>query len=264
MRFVLDCRLLLLAVAAATIHPTLISSAWGQAPAPSAAKELNVPPPGYTALFNGKDLTGWRGLPLKENANAKKKGRAFVAMSMPERLKASPEELAAAQKLGDASAHEHWKVEEGALVFDGKGESLCTDKDYGDFELYVDWKIKEIGDSGIYVRGSPQIQIWDPFTNPKVGMGEHWGSGGVFNNRLNPKDPLVMADRPIGSWNTFWIKMIGDKITVKLNGITVADHVTMENYWERDKPLYEKGTIELQNHGNTLWFRNIFLKEIKL
>jgi hypothetical protein len=227
-------------------------------------KPLNTPPPGFTALFNGKDLTGWKGLPLKVNTNEKKKAsRPYIAMSMPERLKATPEELAAAQKLGDESAREHWKVEDGVIVFDGKGENLCTEKDYGNFELYVDWKIKERGDSGIYLRGSPQIQIWDPFTNPNVATGEHWGSGGVFNNRFNPKDPLVLADKPIGSWNTFWIKMIGDKVTVKLNGPTVADHVTMEGYWERDQPIYEKGTIELQNHGNTLYFRNIYMKELR-
>jgi len=229
----------------------------------AAQPSLNVPPAGYKALFNGKDLTGWKGLPLKANANAKKKEAApYVAMTMPERLKATPEELAAAQKLGNESAREHWKVEDGAFVFDGKGQSLCTEKDYGNFELYVDWKIKEKGDSGIYLRGSPQIQIWDPFTSPNKATGEDKGSGGVFNNKNNPKDPRVMADKPIGEWNTFWIKIVGDKVTVKLNDKLVADNVTMENYWERDKPLYPTGTIELQNHGNTLWFRNIFIKEL--
>jgi len=228
----------------------------------AAQPNLNVPPAGYKALFNGTDLTGWKGLPLKVNTSKKGKGAPFVAMSMPERLKATPEELAAAQKLGNESAHEHWKVEDGAFVFDGKGQSLCTEKDYGNFELYVDWKIKEKGDSGIYLRGSPQIQIWDPFTSPNYATGEQWGSGAVFNNKIHTKDPLVMADRPIGAWNTFWIKIVGDRVTVKLNGPTVADDVVMENYWERDKPLYPTGTIELQNHGNTLYFRNIFIKEL--
>ena len=223
-------------------------------------EKLNVPPPGFTALFNGNDLTGWKGIPLKQNA---KKAGSYSAMTMPERLKASPEELAAAQKLGDQSAHEHWKAENGIIVFDGKGQNLCTEKDYGDFELYVDWKIEQKGDSGIYLRGTPQIQIWDPFTSPNLATGEQWGSGGVFNNQKNPKEPLVMADKPIGQWNTFWIKIIGDKVTVKLNGPTVADFVTMENYWERNSPLYEKGTIELQNHGNTLYFRNIYVKELR-
>jgi 3-keto-disaccharide hydrolase len=226
-----------------------------------AQDKLNVPPPGFTALFNGKDLTGWKGLPLKASPNPKKAG-SYVAMTMPERLKASPEELAEAQKRGDESAHEHWKVENGIIVFDGKGQNLCTAKDYGDFELYCDWKIKEKGDSGIYLRGTPQIQIWDPYTSPNTKTGEHKGSGGVFNNQKNPKDPMVMADKPIGEWNTFWIKIVGDKVSVKLNDKLVVDNVTMENYWERDKPLYPKGTIELQNHGNTLYFRNIFIKEL--
>jgi hypothetical protein len=228
-----------------------------------AQEKNNTPPPGYTALFNGKDLTGWRGIPLKVNMNPKKKTNALAPMTMPERRKASPEELAEAQKRGDESAHEHWKVEDGVLVFDGKGQNLCTDKEYGNFELYVDWKIKEQGDSGIYLRGTPQIQIWDPYTAPKIGMGEQWGSGGVYNNQVNPKEPLVLADKPIGEWNTFWIKMIGDKVTVKLNGPTVVDFVTMENYWEREQPLYPRGTIELQNHGNTLYVRNIYIRELK-
>ncbi|HMC10515.1 MAG TPA: DUF1080 domain-containing protein [Pirellulaceae bacterium] len=228
-----------------------------------AQEKLNVPPPGFTALFNGKDLTGWKGLPLKPNTNAKKKeAQPYVAMTMPERLSASPGDLAEAQQRGDESAKEHWKVEDGVIVFDGKGQSLCTAKDYGDFELYCDWKIKEKGDSGIYLRGTPQIQIWDPFTSPNTKTGEHKGSGGVFNNQKNSKEPTAMADKPIGEWNTFWIKIVGDKVSVKLNGKLVVDNVTMENYWERDKPLYPKGTIELQNHGNTLYFRNIFVKEL--
>jgi Domain of Unknown Function (DUF1080) len=228
-----------------------------------AQEKLNVPPAGYTALFNGKDLTGWKGLPLKPNMNAKKKeSQPYVAMTMPERLKASPGELAEAQQRADESAREHWKVESGVLVFDGKGQNLCTAKEYGDFEMYCDWKIHEKADSGIYVRGTPQIQIWDPFTAPNAKTGEHKGSGGVFNNQKNSKDPLVVADKPIGEWNTFWIKVVGDKVTVKLNDKLVVDNVTMENYWERDKPLYAKGTIELQNHGNTLYFRNIYVKEL--
>jgi hypothetical protein len=226
-------------------------------------KANNVPPQGYTALFNGKDLSGWRGIPLKPNTNAKRKeAQPYVAMTMPERLKASPSELAEAQQRGDESMREHWKVEGGVLVFDGKGHNLCTAKEYGDCEFYVDWKIKERGDSGIYLRGSPQIQIWDPFNTPNTKNGEEKGSGGIFNNQKNTKDPLVRADNPIGEWNTFWIKIVGDKVTIKLNDKLVVDNVTMENYWERDKPLYPKGTIELQNHGNTLYFRNVYLKEL--
>ena len=110
----------------------------------------------------------------------------------------------------------HWKVEDGALVFDGKGRSLATAKDYGDFEMYVDWKILPRGDSGIYLRGTPQVQIWDPEAEPQNAV----GSGGLFNNKKNPSKPSKRADKPIGEWNTFWIKMVGDKVWVKLNGET--------------------------------------------
>jgi hypothetical protein len=208
-----------------------------------AADELSRPPAGFTSLFNGHDLTGWKGLV----GNPKK------------RADMSDEELAAAQARANQDMREHWKVVDGVLVFDGKGHSLCTAKDYGDFEMLVDWKIEAGGDSGIYLRGSPQVQIWD--TSRKT-VGAQVGSGGLYNNKKHPSKPLKAADKPIGEWNTFRIIMIDDKVTVYLNDVLVVDHVTMENYWERDKPIYPRGQIELQAHNSTLWFRNIFIKPI--
>jgi len=207
--------------------------------------EDNTPPEGYTALFNGRDLDGWKGLmagPLDNPA---------------ERAKATPEQLAAAQVEADENMRQHWMVEEGVLVFDGGGRSLAAAKDYGDFELFVDWKIKEQGDSGIYLRGTPQVQIWDSAFNPQ-------GSGGLFNNQKpeNSSQPLVCADKPVGEWNTFHIRMVGDRVTIHLNGVLVVDNVVLENYWERDKPVYPSGQIELQNHGNTLYFKNIYIREL--
>jgi hypothetical protein len=175
------------------------------------------------------------------------------------RAEASPEERARAQTEADANMREHWKVEDGALVFDGKGRSLATAKDYGDFELYVDWKILPKGDSGIYLRGTPQVQIWDPEGEKQAAV----GSGGLFNNQKHPSKPTKRADKPVGEWNTFWIKMVGEKVWIKLNDELVVDGVVLENYWERSKPIYPTGQIELQNHGNTLYFKNIYIKELK-
>ncbi|MBN2327982.1 MAG: DUF1080 domain-containing protein [Candidatus Omnitrophica bacterium] len=199
----------------------------------------NVPPEGFIALFNGEDLTNWKGL---------------VANPV-QRAKMSPEELAEAQKKADERMRAHWHPVDGVLVFDGKGDSLCTAKDYGDFELLVDWKIKEKGDSGIYLRGSPQVQIWDP-------QNFNLGSGGLYNNQKNPSQPLVNADHPIGEWNTFRIIMVGERVTIYLNDELVVDNTILENYWERDKPIYPTGSIELQNHGNTLYFKNIYVREL--
>jgi hypothetical protein len=215
----------------------------------SAEAADNVPPPGFTALFNGKDLAGWKGL-LKQPLD-----------SPARRAKLTAEESAAAQKEADEVMRAGWRAENGMLIFNGKGRSLCTAKDYGDFEMYVDWKIEPHGDSGIYLRGSPQVQMWDPFTQPTM-YGSEVGSGGLYNNEKSPKNPAKVADKPIGQWNTCYIKMVGDKVTVKLNGQVVVDNVTLENYWERDKPIYPTGQIELQNHGSTLWFKNIYIREI--
>ncbi len=203
-------------------------------------------PKGFKPIFNGKDLSGWKGLV----------GNPKTRASM------SDEELATAQLEADEVMRAHWKVDNGILVFDGKGKSLCTENNYGDFELYVDWKILEAGDSGIYLRGSPQVQIWDTEYEPYFRHGAENGSGSLWNNKDNPRFPLVKADNPVGEWNTFYIRMIGERVTIKLNDQLVADNVVMENLWERNLPIYRNGQIELQNHGNTLYFREIYVREI--
>lgn len=209
-------------------------SAYGAKEEKAAAKD-NTAPKGFTALFNGKDLTNWQGL-----------------IELPARDKMSPEQRAEAQKKANAKYLPHWKVEDGVLVYDGKGQSLQTVKDYGNFELYVDWKIGKKGDSGIYLRGNPQVQIWD---NPI-------GSGGLYNNQKHPSKPLVVADKPVGEWNTFHIILKGDRATIFLNGQKVVDDTPLENYWAKGKPLPAKGPIELQHHGDHLWFKNIYVKEL--
>lgn len=201
---------------------------------------INEVPEGYTALFNGKDLDGWKGLvgnPLR-------------------RAEMSPDQLAKAQQTADDEMRENWKVVNGILAFDGTGSHLCTTKDYGDFEMLVDWKIGPNGDSGVYLRGTPQVQIWDPVV---------WeiGSGGLYNNQKTTSSPLVMADHPIGEWNTFRIKMEGENVTVHLNDKLVVDNLPLENFWDRTKPLFPTGQIELQTHGSPVYFRNVFIKETK-
>lgn len=199
----------------------------------------NAPPEGFRPLFNGKDLSGWRG---------------FVA-SPPERRAMMDDALAIAQARADSLMRAHWRVEDGVLIFDGEGQNICTEQDFSDFELLVDWKIEKGGDSGIYLRGSPQVQIWDP---------AQWaiGSGGLYNNQIGPSKPLAMADKPVGEWNRFRILMIGERVTVYLNDTLVVDNVVLENYWERDRPIYATGPIELQAHHTPLYFKNIFIREI--
>jgi hypothetical protein len=211
-----------------------------------AGPDDNKPPKGFKDLFNGKDLTGWQGL-----------------VELPERKKLTPEQLAQKQKEANEKYLPHWTVKDGILHYDGKGQSLQTVKDYGDFELYVDWKIPKGGDSGIYLRGNPQVQIWDSDNLPdSLKKDRGTGSGGLWNNQKHPNQPLVKADKPVGQWNTFHIIMKGDRVTVFLNGKKVVDNTPLENFWERGKPLPAKGPIELQHHGGPLWFKNIYIKQL--
>ncbi len=209
----------------------------------------NTAPEGFAALFNGQDLAGWKGLLKSPNDNPIK------------RAALSPDERQAAQKEADDNMRSHWKVQNGEIVFDGKGRSLCTGKNYADFEMLVDWKLPAHGDSGIYLRGSPQVQIWDPHTQPTL-HGSEVGSGAFYNNQKNQSKPLKVADNPIGQWNQFRIVMVGERAHVFLNGELVTRETVLENYWNRKMPIFPSEQIELQNHGDLLWFKNIYIREI--
>jgi len=212
------------------------------------AQEDNKPPQGFTALFNGTDLQGWHG----------------SGQNPLELAKLTPEEKTKLYESTLADLKSHWRVDNGDLVNDGQGGSAGTDQDLGDIELFIDFKIVPKGDSGIYLRGTPQVQIWD-YTEPNYKqLGADKGSGGLWNNTAgNPgKDPLVLADNPVGQWNRFHILQIGDDTSVWLNDKLVVDAAPLENYWDRARPLLVKGPIEVQKHDGELRFRNIFVREI--
>jgi hypothetical protein len=224
---------------------------------PSLARaEDNVPPKGFTALFNGKDLTGWHGMPHFD----------------PYKLEAMPPGDRTAQiEKWTEDAKKHWSVQSGDLVNDGNGAYLTTDKEYENYELLIDYKTVAKADSGIYLRNTPQVQIWD-YTKEggKWNLGADKGSGGLWNNSPGApgKDPLVLADKPFGEWNTFRIIQIGARTTVFLNDKLVVENAAMENFWDNQSkpkkglPLKRKGSIQLQTHGGEIRWKNVFLREI--
>jgi hypothetical protein len=248
-------------------------------PAAVAADPAATPPPGFTPLFNGRDLEGWFGWGTRDPADL----RAMSPEQRADYRRASIEGGLLDGQGDDRGDHvlAHWRVEDGELVNDGKGLYLTTDRDYGDFELLVDWKMLPLGDSGIYLRGIPQVQIWDFTEEAKFPLGADRGSGGLWNNqRPEGKFPLVRMDRPFGEWNTFHIRMIGERVTVVLNGTVVVDDAPLDNYFAARKlgpnsdpatwpatgffpdPAYPRGPIQLQTHGSEIRWRNIFLREI--
>ena len=248
--------------------------------APSA--EAADPPKGFTAIFDGKTLDGWHGMPHFS----------------PYDLAAKPEAERKAQiDKWTEDAKLHWKAENGELVNDGKGAYLTTDKEYGDIEFLIEYKTVAKADSGIYLRATPQVQIWDTTKEGgKWDRGADKGSGGLFNNAKDApgRDPLVLADKPFGEWNSFRILMVGERVSVWFNDKLVVDHARLQNFWNpveirkieadvkklpadsqktidearakierlRTRPLLRKGPIQLQTHGGEIRWRNIFIREI--
>jgi len=217
----------------------------------SAQEKLNVPPEGATALFNGKNLDGWWGLGTKHYKN-------YADLS--------EEDFATMHKGTLKDINTHWSVKDGILINDGKGLYLTTDKMYGDFELWLDYKTVAKADSGIYLRGIPQVQIWDSTEEKKFGIGADKGSGGLWNNPKGSagKDPAVLADKPFGEWNRFHITMVGDRVSVELNDKLVVDAARMANFFEKKTkaPIPKTGPIQLQTHGGEISWRNVFIREI--
>jgi hypothetical protein len=215
----------------------------------TASTQESNPPAGFRAIFNGKDLAGWYGLNPHSAA----------------RLKGEQKEANLKQQRADFP--NHWRVENGELVNDGTGPYATSEAEFGDIELRLEYKTVAKADSGIYLRGTPQVQIWDwhqAFDPKNPTRKPHLGSGGLFNNTPGSpgRDPLVLADKPFGEWNQFRIRQIGARTWVWLNDQLVVDGAVMENYWDRSKPLPAKGPIMLQTHGGEIRWRNLLVHEI--
>jgi hypothetical protein len=226
----------------------------------------NTPPPGFTALFNGKDFTGWK-VPDGDNG--------------------------------------HWKIVGGAIDYDAESEAkgdktLWCDRDLGDFVLQVDWRIKATpyvnpgipyilpdgthakdvkgkemtlalpdSDSGVFIRGDGRFQVniwcWP------IGSGEMYGIR--MDSKTSPElraavTPRHQADKPVGEWNHYEITVKGNTVTTVLNGVTVIPGATIPD-------LPKRGRIAFQHHGgkdkdgnwnsppSLLQFKNVYVKELK-
>ncbi|MEX1136956.1 MAG: DUF1080 domain-containing protein [Balneolales bacterium] len=218
----------------------------------------------FESIFNGNDLSGWV-IPEGDNG--------------------------------------HWKVVDGVIDYDALSEAsgdknLWSEEEYGDFVLRFDWRIKETpfinqnvrivkpdgshqldadgnditiavpdSDSGVYLRGSSkaQVNIW----NWPVGSGEVYG---YRNDSSMPPEvragvtPTKFADNNVGEWNSFEITMIGDRLTVELNGHVVVEDVQLPE-------IPDQGPIAFQHHGGKVdgeWssppslvqFRDVSIKEL--
>ena len=207
------------------------------------------PAEGFDSLFNGVDLEGWYGNDPHQTNKATEEKR--------------DESIAAQQEAFLA----HWRAENGELINDGNGPYCTTEKEYGDIEFHIDYKTVAKADSGIYLRGTPQVQIWDTTEEGgKWDIDADKGSGGLWNNSQGTPGrlPKVLADKPFGEWNTFRITQLGSRTSIIYNDQLVVDNAIMENYWDSKRliPLPARGPIHLQTHGGEIRWRNIYIREI--
>ena len=202
-------------------------------------------PEGFRPLFDGKSFKGWHGCPHLD----------------PREFDGKPD---SEKQAWNKDLEAHWKVVDNTLFNDGTGVYATTDESFGDFEMLIQYKTVPLADSGIYLRGNPQVQIWDYTEKEKFSIGSDKGSGGLWNNSPGAagKDPLVLADKPFGQWNQMRIRLIGERCSVWLNDKLVVDHARMENFYDRKLPLFAKGPIQLQTHGKEITWKSIFIKEI--
>ncbi len=148
-----------------------------------------------------------------------------------------------------AGAANVWLVEDGALTNGKDGvNDIRTEEEFGDYELEVSYKVPPRGNSGVYLRGQREVQVFDSHGKDKL---EPSDAGGIYGRSA----PLANASKPAGEWNRFRILHIGHHITVWLNDVLVQDNVWSETPRER-------GPILLQGDHTHVWYRDIRIRPL--
>ncbi len=158
--------------------------------------------------------------------------------------------------------HNSWKIEDGILkntVNKGEhGTDLVSDQKYWNFTVRYEFQVPDGSNSGFYLRGRHEIQILGDY---KSGHPSKTGNGAIYNHTA----PSVFASKPAGEWQTVEATMVGNKISVTLNGKKIHDAVACDRATgsEIDNKVTEPGPLFLQGDHGTVWFRNMRIKELK-
>lgn len=158
-------------------------------------------------------------------------------------------------------AHNSWTVEDGILkntVNPGEhGVDLVSDQKFMNFTVKYEYMVPNGSNSGFYLRGRHEIQILGDFASGKASI---TGNGAIYNQTA----PSEFDSKPGGEWQTVEATIVGDKITVTLNGKKIHDSVVSDHATggELDKNVSEPGPILLQGNHGTVSFRNIVIKEL--
>ena len=173
---------------------------------------------------------------------------AAVALNPVEKAAMKAKKIKKAEALAAETAAKVWTVTETGIAYaGGEAATLGSSKNYENFELMFEWKGE--GKAGLGVRSIPQIDLG----------GEKSGalSGNVENNA-----PAKLADNAAGEWNTVYVKVLNDRVTVELNGVKTANNVILENVFDRNVPAFVEGQLMLIGEGSPIEFREIYMREL--
>lgn len=175
---------------------------------------------GWVQLFNGKDLKGW-------------------------------------QKAREPRVDPLWTVEDGAMTNLNGARDIATIAEYKDYDLTLEYKTVKEGNSGVYLRGRIEVQVFDSHGKKTPDTGDDGAIYGQFA-------PKVNASKPAGEWNRLEIHLVGGTITIKLNGMLIHDNVKLSEVCRGALPggLLDPGPIRLQGDHGKVWFRNLKLRPI--
>jgi hypothetical protein len=161
------------------------------------------------------------------------------------------------QNARDAEGENQWFVEDGALTNEEHANDIASVGGWRNFELSLEYRIVEGGNSGVYLRGRVEVQILDSYGKKELEPSDNGGIYGQFA-------PLVNASKPAGEWNTLEAHYVGDRLTVKLNGQEVLHAVQIVGVTGGALPgdVNDPGPIMLQGDHGKIWFRNIKIRPI--
>ena len=158
-----------------------------------------------------------------------------------------PKALAKAQQEADAAAAGTWNAADGVLTGATGTPTLGSAKEYENFSLIVEWKTD--GEAGLGIRSIPQIALGGR------------NAGALTGNMLHENTAPAAANRP-GEWNTMEVRVVNDRVTVVLNGITTCNNVILENTCNREIPAYTEGQILLAGGTAPVSFREMYVREL--
>ena len=152
-----------------------------------------------------------------------------------------------------------WRAEDGVLANPRRSVNIYTEKTFKNFKLHIDFKVNNKGNSGAYMRGRKEVQVLDSFGKADDQL-KHWDCGGIYSRHA----PSTNACKAPGEWQTFDVTIVGDEITVVLNGKTVIDKKEVKGATggQLDNNFGQPGPLMLQGDHAPVWFRNIWIKPL--